>query len=37
MQSVWAGVPGWVLEHGEGVRKWGQQLMMHEEVRRTVD
>ena len=36
-QSVRAGVPGWVLEHGEGVRKWGQQLMMHGGVWRTVD
>ena len=30
-QSVRAGVPGWVLEQGEGARNRGQQLMLHGE------
>ena len=36
-QSVRAGVPGWVLEQGEGARNWGQQLLVHGAARRTVD
>ena len=35
-QSVRAGVMGWVLEEGERARKWGQQLMVHGDARRTV-
>ena len=34
---VRAGVRGWVLEHGEGVREGGQQLLVHGDFRRTVD
>ena len=33
--TVQAGVQGWVVEQGEGVRKWGQQLTMHGAVRLT--
>ena len=36
-QSVREGVPGWVLEQGEGARNWGQQLLVHGAARRTVD
>ena len=35
-QSVRAGVPGWVLEQGEGARNGGQQLMVRGADRRTV-
>ena len=35
-QSVRAGVLRWVLEEGERARKWGQQLMVHGDARRTV-
>ena len=37
MQSVRAGVQGWVLERGECAHSGGQQLMVHGAARRTVD
>ena len=39
MQSVRAGVRGWVLKQREGLRTWGQQLvpLVHGAARCTVD
>ena len=36
-ESVRPGVMVWVLEQGEGVRNWGQQLEVHGTARRTVN